>query len=1038
MASAREYYEKAVVYDNQGDYSQAYINYYIAAEMGDADAQNSVGHYCYNGLGTKQDYQAAANWFQKAANQNQKIACRNLGLCFEYGRGVPMDKKQALAYYEKAVSLGHDGAKQDVDELRKILGEPKHPSASDLNAEGVKHYSGGDYTKAVQLFRKAWDLGDRNAAHNLGVCYEYGQGVTQDKSFALLCYEKAAQLGHEDAGKKAARLRGEILNSNGVQRYNEKNFSKATELFQKACELGNKDATRNLGVCFEYGNGVDQDKNVALKYYEKAVELGNEDARKDVLRLLDEFENEARNREIDLFQLLSADELCAKGVECANAGNYEKAVKLYQKAAEQNCVDAMFNLGHAYKDGQGVPQNLEKSFEYFLAAAKLGDSDAQTWIGAFYLSGIFVEKDYQTAVFWYQKAARQNNMHAFKNLGKCYENGWGVTKDNMVALDYYQKAAGLGHEEAKKAAERLRTELSQNTANHNKTPNEVTAMQELNALIGLDSVKTEITKLYNFCCVQQQRKARGIQVTPISLNMVFTGNPGTGKTTVAKMFGGLLKEIGLLSQGHVVTVERKDLVSEHIGGTAPQTQAKIDEALGGVLFIDEVYTLIPEDSARDFGKEAVDTLLTAMENNRGNFVVIVAGYENEMHRFLNSNPGLKSRFTKFVHFDDYNASQMCSIFSQIASSSGYIVETGADVVLKRYFDKICKQKQKGFGNGREVRNFFEQVLEYNAKHIQEMDIAALSDEELQTITRRDIQAAVDEKLGNTAEDDKKQGPSALERLDAMIGLESVKEEVHALQEFAIYQQDRQAVGLKAETPTMHMVFTGNPGTGKTTVARMIGEIYHDLGLLSKGHVVEVKRNNLVAGYIGQTAPKTMEVIEQALGGVLFIDEAYTLVPENNANDFGQEAVDMLLTAMEDNRENLAVIVAGYDGEMRRFISSNDGLSSRFTKYIHFDDYDSDALEKIFYKMVTDKGYSLTENAQTELQRICHEMYIQKMKGFGNAREIRNLCEAVTSSIATRTRNIPEKTKETLTTITVEDLVNAEMKYKKTAKEPLVY
>ena len=278
------------------------------------------------------------------------------------------------------------------------------------------------------------------------------------------------------------------------------------------------------------------------------------------------------------------------------------------------------------------------------------------------------------------------------------------------------------------------------------------------------------------------------------------------------------------------------------------------------------------------------------------------------------------------------------------------------------------------------------------------------------ISKEDVEAAIDVK--------KKAENSALERLNEMVGLENVKKQVNELIRLAKYQKMCQMKNIKTAPVSMHMVFTGNPGTGKTTVARLIGEIYNEIGFLSTPDCIEVDRSMLVAEYIGQTAIKTKNVIDRAMGGVLFIDEAYTLANKGE-KDFGQEAIDTLLKEMEDNRESLVVIVAGYMDEMQEFIDSNPGLKSRFTKKIHFDDYQASELEE---------NYVISDEAQTELHRIFEMMYSNKTEHFGNGREVRNFYEKVISKLAYRISGLSEYSESDLTLITAEDVLAAEAEF----------
>jgi len=254
---------------------------------------------------------------------------------------------------------------------------------------------------------------------------------------------------------------------------------------------------------------------------------------------------------------------------------------------------------------------------------------------------------------------------------------------------------------------------------------------------------------------------------------------------------------------------------------------------------------------------------------------------------------------------------------------------------------------------------------------------------------------------------------AVAELDALIGLTQVKQEVRKLIDLVALQQRRRSKGMPDLSFSHHLVFTGNPGTGKTTVARIVGRIYQDLGVLKRGHMVETDRGGMVGGYTGQTAIKTQEVINKALDGVLFIDEAYALAPEGVAygekkgDSFGQEAVSTLLKAMEDNRDRLAVIVAGYKDEMNRLIASNPGLKSRFKTIIEFPDYNASDLRKIFEKMAGDAGCRLSYDGQRALARCTDTMAARAGKGFGNGRDVRNLFEDVIGRMARRLAQNPQ-------------------------------
>ena len=520
--------------------------------------------------------------------------------------------------------------------------------------------------------------------------------------------------------------------------------------------------------------------------------------------------------------------------------------------------------------------------------------------------------------------------------------------------------------------------------------NDTKAIEQLNQLVGLSEVKKEIKGIADFVSVQSIRKERGLPVPQMSYHLVFTGNPGTGKTTVARLVAQIYKELGVLSSGHLVETSSKDLVAGYVGQTAIKTSDVINEAQGGVLFIDEAYTLL-DKNGQGFGQEAIDTLLKEMEDKRGSFAVIVAGYDELMDEFINSNPGLKSRFNKFIHFDDYSSDELLQIFKTLCDKGAYRLTEEASEKAEQYFKYLIEQRSDDFANARTVRNIFEKTISNHASRITaEKD---KTEELLSTIAKDDIPwDGIHSSKEETVED-------IINELSGLIGLDTIKSEVSDLVFLMQNRQRRLSMGLPVPDMSLHLVFTGNPGTGKTTVARFISRIYKALGVLSKGQLIEVDRSNLVAGYVGQTAIKTKEIIDSAIGGVLFIDEAYTLAG-GNTSDYGQEAIDTLLKAMEDHRDNLVVIVAGYDELMEQFIDSNPGLESRFNRYIHFDDYSSQEMSSIFSLLCNRNKYRLTDEANVEINDYFNTI---KSGDIGNGRGVRNLFERVVTEQAKRTQ-----------------------------------
>ena len=267
----------------------------------------------------------------------------------------------------------------------------------------------------------------------------------------------------------------------------------------------------------------------------------------------------------------------------------------------------------------------------------------------------------------------------------------------------------------------------------------------------------------------------------------------------------------------------------------------------------------------------------------------------------------------------------------------------------------------------------------------------------------------------------------MEELESLVGLTTIKDDVKELMAFVKIQKMRSDAGLRSVPVSLHLVFTGNPGTGKTTVARIIGRLYKQIGVLSKGQLVEVDRSGLVAGYVGQTAIKTGEAIQKALGGVLFVDEAYALTPQDaGGNDFGREAVEAILKAMEDHRDDLVVIVAGYEELMEQFISSNPGLESRFNRYFLFEDYNGQELYEIFRKMCEKNGYAPDDEAAEAAKKLLQDKYEQRDENFGNARDVRNLFENVITVHSNRLASMEAPEKEDLMHVTAEDIEKASL------------
>lgn len=533
-------------------------------------------------------------------------------------------------------------------------------------------------------------------------------------------------------------------------------------------------------------------------------------------------------------------------------------------------------------------------------------------------------------------------------------------------------------------------------------------LAKLNSLTGLASMKKQIQTRINAVRISNQVRTAGISrdTDDSSLHMLFLGAPGTGKTTVARLVGKIYQSLGVLPRGDkMVECGRSDLVGEYVGQTARLVQKKVKEAYGGILFIDEAYALCrgKDDS---FGKEAVDELIRAIENNRDNMMVILAGYTDEMEEFLNTNPGFRSRIRNRILFEDYTVPEMIEIFKGMVKDKKLRLENGTEELLHQLLER--QSKAPDFGNARGVRNILENVVEEQERRLsrQFAEDQKIPGSEYSLIRREDLQA-----IAGSSEEKEKDLQQLLAELNSLTGLASVKKRVQELVADVQVKKLRKSKGW-GDTEghgSLHLVFKGNAGTGKTTVARLIGQIYKELGVLRKNVFIETGRKDLVGRYLGQTAPQTMKKIGEAEGGILFIDEAYNLI--NGENDtFGMEAVNTLLAEMENRRDSLMVIIAGYAGEMDRFLDANQGLASRFANEVIFEDYTPDELYEIFVYMAKEKQIGIASGIENEIRNLILERK-ETQKDFGNARGVRNIVEALIRKMNMRIAKMLEAGKE---------------------------
>ncbi len=640
----------------------------------------------------------------------------------------------------------------------------------------------------------------------------------------------------------------------------------------------------------------------------------------------------------------------------------------------------------------------------------------------------FIDKKTKGQIYTYNRGWGSNEPGSWKDDKYVAEL---VFMDTLIAsIPFEMGEADIeGEAELKNTLHSSLLETVPQVEEEEKTLEELQA--ELESLIGLEKIKTQIKEHVAYIEFLKLRKEKGLKdQEKITLHSVFTGNPGTGKTTVVKLLGKIYNKMGLLSKGHLHEVDRADLVGEFIGQTAPKVKAAIEKARGGVLFIDEAYALArSKEDSKDYGREVVEILLKEMSDGPGDIAIMAAGYPKEMEDFINSNPGLKSRFKYYFHFDDYSPDELIAIAQYAADKRSVIVSDDAKEYINKLMVDAYRDRDKSFGNARFAYAVIDEgKMNMGLRLIKDPNVNEMSDEELSTIQLEDVQkinaGKQKKKISIPIDEDLLKIASA--ELNSLIGMNHIKEEVNDMIKLVRYYRETGKDVLNKFS--LHTIFTGNPGTGKTTVARIMGKIYKALGLLERGHVVETGREGLIAGYVGQTAIKTKGKISEAMGGVLFIDEAYALSDGGSNNDFGREAIEVILKNMEDKRGKFAIIAAGYPDNMDKFLLANPGLKSRFDRVWHFYDYSADTLMSIAKFMFRKENLFLEAKAEQFLLSYLKKLYTQRDKFFGNARSVRKVVEQAVKKQNLRMASIaPEdRTEEAMKTLTLNDFMEIDV------------
>ncbi len=566
-------------------------------------------------------------------------------------------------------------------------------------------------------------------------------------------------------------------------------------------------------------------------------------------------------------------------------------------------------------------------------------------------------------------------------------------------------------------------------------------LDELHSYIGLASLKQSLIDFITYINFINERKKKGIKTEEqLELHCIFLGNPGTGKTTIARLLGKIFKAMGILENGHVVEVDRSGLVGQFIGETAVKTDKIITDALGGILFIDEAYTLKKPGISSDFGQEAIDILLKRMEDLRGKFVVIAAGYPGPMKDFVDSNPGLQSRFTHTFIFEDYQPDELLEIFKFFAKREEYFLSDDAEKFLLKKFIEIFENRDETFGNARLARKIFSETKIQIGKRFQNATESDKENFSLNVITLDDIKNA----FGITLIDKNKKSieienlNKSLSEIEKLIGLSNFKREADEIVKLAKYYiEEGEDISDKFN---YNFLFAGQSGTGKKTAAKSLTDLLFNLGSINKNRFTDVEHHSLIGNTLEQSLEKMSKVFDRASGGVLFISGFDILFDTiHYRTDLSNEFVENFYKKLLNKNEKLVIIADISNEFLFHYPKEFSILKSVFNKTIEFDDYSTNELLELIKLSLEKKNLTLNNESINIIINYIENACKLKNQFPQNLHLVKYITDSLQRKHLLKISEIPKekRTPDVVSTITenvVKEIIESQIIYQDTIED----